>query len=76
MKNKRKENDLFQDPNYWVRLGDGSVVSRMHYERVMTPPVTIHLSPEEQEKSLRAFREKVREIYRKRGYPIPDQYKD
>ena len=49
MKDKRKEDNL--DPNYWVRLGDGSVVSRMHNERVMTLPVTINLSPKEQEES-------------------------
>ena len=74
MKDKRKDDDL--DPNYWVRLADGSVVSRMHYERIASPWVSVHLTPEEKKEVDRQFRAGVREIYRKRGYPIPDKYKD
>ena len=74
MKNTQQNKDL--DPNYWVRLGDGRVVSRMHYERIASPWVSVHLPPEEQKECDRQFRANVREIYRKRGYPIPDKYKD
>ena len=74
MKDKRKDDDL--DERYWVRLADGSVVSRMHYERIASPWVSVHLTPEEQKEFDRKFRAKVRAIYRKRGYPIPDKYKD
>ena len=74
MKDKRKDDDL--DERYWVRLNGGRIVSRMHYDRITCPCVEINLTPEEQKEVDRQFRANVREIYRKRGYPIPDEYKD
>ena len=75
MKDKRKDDDL--DEMYWVRLNSGRIVSRMHYDRITCPCVKVEFSsPEEREKYDRTFRANVRDIYRKRGYPIPDKYKD
>ena len=72
--NKKQEDDL--DPRYWVRLADGSVVSRMHYERIASPWVSVDLTPEEQKEVDRQFKANVREYYKQQGYPIPDKYKD
>ena len=74
MKDKRKDDDL--DERYWVRLNSGRVVSRMHYERIASPWVSVDLTPEEQKEVDRQFKANVREYYKQQGYPIPDKYKD
>ena len=72
MKDKRKEDNL--DPNYWVRLGDGSVVSRMHYERITDPffKPQHDPSPEEIAEKKRKYNEQVLKDYKERGLPLSE----
>ncbi len=73
MKDKRKENNVFRDPNYWVRLGDGRVVSRMHYDRVTAPPMPQEpISPEELAEKKRKYNEQVLKDYKERGLPLSE----
>ena len=71
MKNTQQNKDL--DPNYWVRLGDGRVVSRMHYDRVTAPPMPQKpISPEKLAEKKRKYNEQVLKSYKERGLPLSD----
>jgi hypothetical protein len=71
-KKEKQERDL--DPNYWVRLNDGTVVSKMHYDRITAPffKPQHEPSPEEIAERKRKFNEQVLKDYKERGLPLSE----
>ena len=72
-KQPKKEQEDNLDPNYWVRLGDGRVVSRMHYDRVTAPPLPQDpISPEKLAEKKRKYNEQVLKDYKEQGLPVSE----
>ena len=73
-KQSKKEQEDNLDPRYWVRLADGRVVSRMHYDRVTMPffKPQHELSPEELAEKKRKFNEQVLKDYKEQGLPVSE----
>ncbi|MBO4304947.1 MAG: hypothetical protein J6A21_10215 [Lentisphaeria bacterium] len=72
MKKTQRKDDL--DPNYWVRLNDGRIVSRMHYDRITAPFFKPSHEPSSEEiaERIRKYNEQVLKNHKERGLPLSE----